>query len=59
MLAINIHGVSSIRTTKTREQAVSETSYVKHLIIRSKDGELEISLFADNKESLKIGKSKD
>ena len=52
MIAMNIHDVSSIRITETREQTVSTTSYVRHLVIRSKDGELNISLYADNKESL-------
>ena len=54
MIALNIHKVESIKITQTREQATSRKSYVKHIVVRSKDGESTFALFADNAEALKL-----
>ena len=56
MISASINDVSSIKITKPRKQdlTLTEDSYVIHLIIRSKDGELNLALFADNENFLKV-----
>ena len=56
MTSITIHDVSSIKASKPREQdlELTETSYTKHFIIRTKEGDFNIILFADSVEALKM-----
>lgn len=52
MISSNIHEIKAIRASKITQQSTG--SYVRDITIRSKDGKIQLTLFADNKEDLEV-----
>jgi hypothetical protein len=52
MISSNIHKIKAIKASKITQQSTG--SYVRDITIRSQDGKLQLTLFADKKEDLRI-----
>ena len=52
MISSNIHEITAIKASKIKQQSTG--SYVRDITIHSRDGEISLTLFADDKEDLKI-----
>lgn len=51
---ITLHGVSKIIVEKEHKLG-EHLGYVKHILIKTSNGDIEISLFSNEQKSLKIG----
>ena len=52
MISLNIHEIKRINASKITQQSTG--SYVRDITIRSRDGKIQLTLFADNKDDLKV-----
>ena len=54
MINSSIHEVTAIKASKITQQSTG--SYVRDITIRSRDGKIQLTLFADNKKDLNVGR---
>ena len=62
MTGMTIHGVKDVRFSKISKNTIKDTGrvyYTRELVVKSRDGEIEIMLFSDNREDLAANKKEE